>query len=367
MRLRLPFRYCEPTFFAGLLDDPLLLVNIRPLGKSLLFDCGQIHHLAKRVLKSVTAIFISHAHMDHFMGMDSFIRHNHVSPRTVDIFGPPGITRKMAAKLASYDWNLTESFWCSFRVHEILADRILTSLFPGAEGFTCRFEGDQPRSDQVIYANSFLQVEAEQCDHKIPVLIYRITERPAFLLDEKKMDGAGLIRGEWLTELKRRYHAAGVAKEPLMVPYRSGNEVVERPVLDSVELYLSIRREETAASIGYVTDIGFSEENQAKTLRFLSGVRLLVCECSFLAEDLEKARVSHHLCSSDLNSLAKMIRPPFLIPMHLSKTYIHRSHLLYEQLEEPPGVTLLRLPDYLTPRPLLACEVPKPTYAKAKN
>ncbi len=53
---------------------------------------GQLHHLAKRVLKSINALFISHAHMDHFMGVDTFIRHNHVSPKTVDIFGPPAIT-----------------------------------------------------------------------------------------------------------------------------------------------------------------------------------------------------------------------------------------------------------------------------------
>ena len=124
MNQRPPFRFIEPTFFAGLLDDPLLLLHARPLGKSLLFDCGQLHHLAKRVLKSISAIFISHGHMDHFMGVDTFIRHNHVSPKTIDIFGPPGIAAKMASKLASYDWNLTEPCWCTFRVNEVAADRI---------------------------------------------------------------------------------------------------------------------------------------------------------------------------------------------------------------------------------------------------
>ena len=54
-------------FFAGLLDDPLLLVRVRPRGRNLLLDCGQLHHLAKRLLKGVEAIFVSHAHMDHFM------------------------------------------------------------------------------------------------------------------------------------------------------------------------------------------------------------------------------------------------------------------------------------------------------------
>ena len=61
-----PFRYLEPTFFAGLFDDPLLLIRVRPTGRALLFDCGKMHHLAKRVYTSIDAIFISHAHMDHF-------------------------------------------------------------------------------------------------------------------------------------------------------------------------------------------------------------------------------------------------------------------------------------------------------------
>jgi ribonuclease Z len=43
--------------------------------------------------------------------------------------------------------------------------------------------------------------------------------------------------------------------------------------------------------------------------------------------------------------------------MHLSKTYIHRCHELYEQLEIPPEVTLVRIPNHVTPRPLLPEEV----------
>src|SRR5512136_1363202 len=138
---RRPFRHIEPTFFAGLLDDPLLLVRVRPLMESCLFDCGRVHHLAKRVIKSVSALFISHAHMDHFMGIDTFIRTNHVSPRPFDIFGPPGI----AEKLAGYDWNLAEPQWSTFRAHEVHPGRIATFLFPGPEGFPCRFTGETPR------------------------------------------------------------------------------------------------------------------------------------------------------------------------------------------------------------------------------
>lgn len=359
MRDRLPFRYLDPVFFAGLFDDPLLLVQIRPLGKSCLFDCGQIHHLAKRVLKGVTALFISHAHMDHFMGVDTFIRHNHVAPKTIDIFGPPGLAAKLASKLAGYDWNLAEPYWCSFRVHEVLADRIAAYLLPGPEGFTCRLEGERPHSDKLIFGNDYLQVEAELCDHKIPTLIFRVSERPAFLLDEAKIERAGLVRGDWLRLLKKRFHQGTLAGGPLAVLRRSGKRSIEEVVQDVTTLYETIRRDRVPASIGYLTDLGFTEENLAKVCSLMAGVTLLVCECSFLAADREKARSSHHLCTADLNFLVERLRPKYVLPVHASKSYLGKGRLLYGELETPPGVTLLRLPERLTPRPLLANEVPK--------
>ncbi len=353
---RLPFRTVEPSFFSGLLDDPLLLLNIRPAGRAVLVDCGRAHHLAKRVMKSIDALFITHAHMDHFMGIDTVIRHNHVSPRTLELFGPPGISEKMSAKFSSYDWNLSEPYWCSFRVHEIRSDRISTFLFPGPEGFPCRPEGELPREDKVIYSNDYLKIEADLCDHKIPVLIFRITERDSFLIDGEKIDRAGLVRGPWLRQLKKHFYRGPLQGEPLSVLRKEGGKIVEALVGDAGELYEVIRKDEPPASIGYVTDIAFSRENLEKVAALLKSVTLLVCECSFLAADRDKARVSSHLCTSDVNALADMLRPSFFLPMHLSKSYIHHWERVYDELRMPQGVTLLRLPKYLTPRPLLTFE-----------
>ena len=353
---RLPFRNLEPAFFSGLLDDPVLLLNTRPTGRGILIDCGQIHHLAKRVLKSIDALFVTHAHMDHFMGIDTMIRHNHVSPRTIELYGPPGITEKMAAKFSGYDWNLTEQYWCSFRVHEIYSDRIATSLFPGPEGFLRRRETELPRPDKIIYRNNYLQVEADLCDHKIPVLVFRITERPSFQVDEGKIEQAGLLKGEWLRVLKKRFYHGNPGGEPLKVLQLRQGRAVEKLIEDSGALYEMIRKEQPPASIGYITDIGFSDENIQKVSTLMQGVTLLACECSFLAEDRAKARISAHLCTSDVNLLVDRLRPSFFLPTHLSKSYIHDWRRLYDELVIPPDVTLLQLPERLTPRPLLTHE-----------
>jgi ribonuclease Z len=359
MPRRFPFRTLEPTIFSGLLDDPVLYLFIRPLGRGILLDCGRIHHLAKRVMKSLSALFISHAHMDHFMGIDTFIRSVHVSPRTVDIYGPPGLTDKFACKLAGYDWNLTEPNWCSFRVHEIFDGRIESALFPGPEGFIRRNMATTSRPDPVIYSNQHIAVESIECDHKIPSLAYKITECPSFQVDEEKLLQAGLVKGNWLRTLQKNLFGTRQRTEPLKVLWQRKEGVVEEAVEDQEGLYERIRGSRPEASIGYLTDLHFSKKNIEKIFKLMQGITVLVCECSFLKQEKEKARVSAHLCTDDVNYLIDKLRPEFFLPMHLSKSYIHRWDELYTELKIPPEVTLVRLPKYLTPQPLLPCEARK--------
>ena len=352
-----PFRYLEPTFFAGLFDDPLLLVRVRPTGRALLFDCGKIHHLAKRVYTSIDAIFISHAHMDHFMGMDSVIRHSHASPRTIDVFGPPGLSGRMAHKFACYAWNLAYTFWGNFRVGEVSEGRISSTLYCGPQGFAAHREGERCGD---IYSNSYLTVTSALCEHMIAVLAFRIDEGAAFAIDEGRIAQAGVVKGEWLKTLERLYHSGTLEGHPIAFPAHAGSVIEERREADAGALYQRIRKLEEPASIGYVTDVGFSEENIEKLSGLLKGVSLLVCECAFLAADRNKARRSRHLCTSDLNIILARLRPRYVLPMHFSKTYQGGSEPLYREIEPPPGVTVLKVPDRLTPRPIMASEVPKP-------
>lgn len=352
------FHSLEPYFLGGLLDDPLLLVRIRPSGRSLLFDCGQLHHLAKRILRSVDAVFVSHAHMDHFMGLDHLVRHTHVSPRPLDLFGPPGIATRVAHKLAGYDWNLAEDWWRTVHVHEIHEDRIERHRFAGARGFLGERLGEEPRRDETIYTTAFVTVAAQLCDHGMPVLAFRLTEREIFSIDPAALAAAGLVPGPWLRELKGRWRRGELGQAPLTVTGMSGSDTLTQTVEDDAALFRRLRSDRPAASLGYVTDIGFTAANRGRLSRSLANVSLLCCECTFLAADVAKARASHHLCSSDVSELADTLRPRVLLPMHLSKAYVHRPYNLYAELTPPAGTRVLRLPDYLTPRPKLLTELP---------
>lgn len=356
MKRRLPFRYILPAFFGGLLDDPLLFLRIRPLKRALLFDCGQIAHLAKRTVKAIDTVFITHAHMDHVMGIPTLVRHHHASPRPLDIFGPPGIAERVCHQLKGYDWNLHEPGWFTLRVHEICQDSIRHFSLPGPEGFTCRCDGEEPRQGKEIWSCRYVSVEAEQFDHKIPVLAFKIIERPCFAVDISLLEQQGVKPGDWIRDLKSRVWK-GNTESRVVLTHREGEGVREEEVADPVSFYGSIEAGKSCASIGYLTDVGWTEENRAKMEAFLGGVTLLCSECTFLAADVAKARASYHLCSDDLNALLEKLKPGFLLPMHLSKGYLLRTVDLYDELSPPPGTVILRLPNHIVPAPLMASDV----------
>jgi ribonuclease Z len=352
---RLPFSYLEPALFGGLLDDPLLFVRIRPERRALLFDCGQIAHLAKRVIKPIHAVFISHAHMDHIMGVPTLVRHHHASPRPLDLFGPAGIIDRVEHLLLGYDWNLCEPNWFTLRVHEVHETAVRRSDFPGPACFVRRNLPDEPRRD-TIWSSRYVSVSAEILDHKLPVLAFRIDERPPFSVDPAKLAALGLKAGDWLRDLKTRAWKGEPGKA--VIPLRL-DASAELPAIadDPDALCVLLQKEQRGASMGYVTDVGWTTDNIARLERFFPRLTLLCAECTFLAADRAKARASCHLCSDDLNRLVGVLAPDFLVPLHLSKSYLRRTVDLYRELVPPPGTTILHLPRHIVPPPLGEADV----------
>jgi ribonuclease Z len=138
---------------------------------------------------------------------------------------------------------------------------------------------------------------------------------------------------------------------------RNGDSVREEEAHDPVALYSSIKAPAPCASIGYLTDVGWTEENIAKIKQFFPGLTLLCADCTFLGEDVAKARASYHLCTTDLSELASLLEPRFLLPMHLSKSYLRRTFDLYGELRPPLSTTILQLPKHIVPAPLMVRDV----------
>jgi len=54
--------------------DPALYLDLRYRREALLFDLGDIQELAPRMILKIDHIFVTHTHMDHFIGFDHLLR-----------------------------------------------------------------------------------------------------------------------------------------------------------------------------------------------------------------------------------------------------------------------------------------------------
>ena len=98
--------------------DPALFIDILREKRGLLFDCGVLNNLAVSELLRISDLFVSHTHIDHFIGFDHLLRLHLGRGRRVRVFGPRGITGCVRGKLAGYTWNLVRHQRLVYEVHE---------------------------------------------------------------------------------------------------------------------------------------------------------------------------------------------------------------------------------------------------------
>src|SRR5688572_14349797 len=115
----------HPRLVNGRFGDPGLFVEMLHRREALLFDLGDLSPLSARDLLRVSHVFVTHAHMDHFVGFDALLRVNVGRDRTIRLAGPAGFADRVWHKLQAYQWDLVERYAADL-VFEV------TELGPGA-------------------------------------------------------------------------------------------------------------------------------------------------------------------------------------------------------------------------------------------
>src|SRR5262245_7760022 len=175
--------------------DPAVPVALRWQGRAVLLDLGRIDRTPAAVLFPIEAVFVSHAHMDHFMGFDQLLRLFLARDTTLRLFGPAGIADCVQGKLAGYTWNLTDEYVFSIEVTEIADDALTHTRFAARERFERRPLGTSPRAGAVVLEDPFFRVEAAPLDHKIVSMAYAVIERTHLNVRAGSLESAALRPG----------------------------------------------------------------------------------------------------------------------------------------------------------------------------
>src|SRR5262245_28795218 len=88
----------------GSTGDPSLYIDYPGRDNALLFDAGENAALDAERLGDLEAVFITHHHVDHFIGFDRIVRANIDRDKTLHVYGPEGTIRKVYDRIKSYEY-----------------------------------------------------------------------------------------------------------------------------------------------------------------------------------------------------------------------------------------------------------------------
>lgn len=310
-------------------EDPALYVKLRYRRRALLFDLGALQNLATRELLQVSDVFVSHTHIDHFIGFDHLLRCSLNREEELRIFGPLGIAENVRGKLAGYTWNLIRDYPLRLRVVEVQETRKRSVAFAAARAFAAEELGSEP-CDGTLLEEPGLVVRAAILDHKIPCLAFSLEEPRRYNIRKDALRAMGLTGGPWLDELKRMLRERAPDSARLAMPREGGGEL---------EFTLAAWRERLVVEsrgqkIAYAVDHLFSPENSARLIALAAAADLFFCEASFAEADAARAAERYHLTAAQAGKIARAAGVRRFVPFHFSLRYKSEPNRLLEEALE---------------------------------
>jgi ribonuclease Z len=326
-----------PQFHPGLVngpfDDPAVYVDFLYERRALLFDLGDIRALPPRKILRLTHIFVSHTHIDHFIGFDHLLRLCLGRAKRIHLFGPPGFTDRVEHRLASYTWNLVDSYPVDFTLvaAELHPDgRSLSAEFHCCSRFRRENERTVQLRDGILLDEETFRIRTAFLDHQIACLAYALEEKDHVNIMKNRLLELGLPTGPWLGELKRAILRGEPDDRRFRAWWHTAGGVVER-YYSLGELKATILQIVPGQKIAYVTDAAGTPSNTARIVDLARSADYLFIEAAFLDADRERAGERNHLTALQAGLLARQAGVARAIPFHFSPRYEGMEDRLREE------------------------------------
>jgi len=318
-----------PRLINGPFGDPGLHVALRWQGTALQFDLGRMDRFPAAEILKLSHVFVSHTHIDHFIGFDRLIRLFLAREAEVSLYGPPGIIRNVTGKLAGYTWNLVEGYPFILDVHEVHPDRIEHVRLRASEAFTVERTGEDPFTG-VLVEDAALAVRTVHLDHRIPCLGFAVEEKTHLNIRKDELDRLGIPAGPWLNQLKTAIRAGQGADTPIVAKWlTNGREQRAEFTVEQLRRHLVV--ETAGQKLAYVVDTLFSRANIEKIVALAADADVFYCESLFLDDDREQALQRYHLTARQAGTLARLANVKRLENFHFSPRYDNVAERLYAE------------------------------------
>ena len=248
-------------------------------GGTFLFDCpeaAQVQLLKYGVGFGIDAIFLSHLHADHFLGLFGLTQTMGLLGRKTEmkIFGPPG-TKEFLSKLFAMP-HLKPAF--PITIKDV--------------------------STGIALKTKLFDVKAFKVEHGCPALGYALVEPPSLRFDEKKAKAAG-IKGKMFSDIQE--------KKKLKI----GSKTIK---LEDVTF------EQKGKKIVFTGD-SMPCRNIEKNAE---NADLLIHDSCFIEKDAAMAKEKHHSTALKAAETASKAKAKRLMLSHISNRYEDRSIVLKE-------------------------------------
>jgi len=320
----------HPQLVNGTGGDPSLYIEFMFEGRAILFDLGDLAALPSRKILRISHVFVSHTHMDHFIGFDRLLRIMVGRDKRLSLYGPPGFIDQVAHKLAAYTWNLVENYQVDLilRVLEVHPDGLMRrARFRCRSGFAHEELDAASIDNGLLLDEGNLQVRCTLLDHKIPCLAFALQEQRHVNVWKNRLDEMGLPTGPWLHVLKQLVLHNEPDDTPIAVP--GGGD----RTLTLGELKRDILHIVPGQKIGYVVDALYNEDNARRIAALMRGAEQLFIETPFLQRDAAHAASRYHLTARQAGELARRSGVKRCIPFHFSPRYAGEEGMLIDEVQ----------------------------------
>lgn len=313
-------------FSASLVNDPFgdpaVYIEFKYRQEAILFDLGDLHLLPPRKLLKIGHVFVSHTHMDHFIGFDQMLRVCLGRDRRIFLYGPPGFLEQIENRIGAYTWNLVENYTNDFGLvaTEVNAESMRTRVFDCRTSFRPGRPSEE-RYDGILMENRHFLVRGAFLDHKIPCLAFRFEEKSRVNMKKTALAEKGLPTGAWLMALREHVLNGDPDETDVRIWWKDDDRQVREAHMPLGELKSSIVMITKGQCVTYITDVLYSEDNIRRIVDLAGGSDHLFIEATFLQEDAEKAARKYHLTAKQAGTLARMAGVKRLTLFHYSPKY----------------------------------------------